>query len=361
MTNKTLIIAEAGVNHNGSLDMAKELIDVAAQSGADLVKFQTFKAKKLVDKKAKMADYQVKNTGVSESQLAMLQRLELSIDDHFQLLEHCQKRNIEFFSTAFDDDSLNFLVNDMTMSRLKLPSGELTNAPALLSHARTGLDLIISTGMATMDEIVQALKFIAFGLVAPKDQMPTEAELERIYQLEQTKALLREKVTILHCTSEYPAPWNDIHLNAMGLLRDTFSLPVGYSDHSEGIHIPIAAVSLGATVIEKHFTLSRDLPGPDHKASIEPDELSQMVRCIRQTEQALGQAVKTPNETEQKTKLLVRKSLGANVDMRKGEIFTEQNLTTLRPGTGMSTSLYWDMLGKPASKDYEAGELIDEQ
>ncbi len=354
----TLIIAEAGVNHNGDEVLAFQLVDAAYRAGADIVKFQTFKAKNLVTEQAKQADYQVANTQKQESQLAMLSRLELSYAAHHQLVKHCQSLGIEFLSTAFDSESLDFLVNDLGLKRLKLPSGELTNAPLVLEHARTGCDLIVSTGMATLAEIEMALGVIAFGYTAADNAVPSVLAFQQAYSSEAGQKALKEKVTILHCTTEYPAPMEEINLRAMDTLGRAFDLPAGYSDHSEGITIPIAAVARGAVLIEKHFTLDKNMEGPDHKASLEPDELTAMVKAIRQVEVALGTAVKSPTVSEVKNKAVARKSLVASQVIRAGESFTADNLTIKRPGSGMSPYQYWDMLERSASRDYQVGDLI---
>ncbi len=354
----TLIIAEAGVNHNGDEKLAFELVDAAHQAGADIVKFQTFKAKNLVTEEAKQADYQVTNTQKQESQLAMLSRLELSYDAHHELVKHCEKLGIEFLSTAFDSESLDFLVKDLGLTRLKLPSGELTNAPLVLEHARTGCDLIVSTGMATLSEIETALGVIAFGYTSDDSATPSVQAFQEAYASDEGQQALKSKVTILHCTTEYPAPMEEINLKAMDTLRRAFDLPAGYSDHSQGITIPIAAVARGAVLIEKHFTLDNNMEGPDHKASLEPQDLTAMVSAIRQVEKALGSRVKTPTVSEVKNKAVARKSLVAARDINEGEAFSPENMTIKRPGDGMSPYRYWDMLERTASKVYRAGELI---
>ena len=354
----TLIIAEAGVNHNGDEKLAFELVDAAHQAGADIVKFQTFKAKNLVTEEAKQADYQVTNTQKQESQLAMLSRLELSYDAHHELVKHCEKLGIEFLSTAFDSESLDFLVNDLGLTRLKLPSGELTNAPLVLEHARTGCDLIVSTGMATLSEIETALGVIAFGYTSDDSATPSVQAFQEAYASDEGQQALKSKVTILHCTTEYPAPMEEINLKAMDTLGRAFDLPAGYSDHSKGITIPIAAVARGAVLIEKHFTLDNNMEGPDHKASLEPQDLTAMVSAIRQVEKALGSRVKTPTVSEVKNKAVARKSLVAARDINEGEVFSPENMTIKRPGDGMSPYRYWDMLERTASKAYRAGELI---
>ncbi len=356
----TLIIAEAGVNHNGSEELAFKLVDAAYQAGADVVKFQTFKAKNLVTEEAKQAEYQVTNTQKQESQLEMLTRLELSYEAHYKLVSYCEELGIEFLSTAFDSESLDFLVNDLGLTRLKLPSGELTNAPLVLAHARTGCDLIVSTGMATLSEIETALGVIAFGYTAAQDEKPSMLGFQEAYASEAGQQALKEKVTILHCTTEYPAPMEEINLKAMDTLGRAFELAAGYSDHSEGITIPIAAVARGAVLIEKHFTLDKNMEGPDHKASLEPQELEAMVKAIRQVEIALGSNVKTPTVSEVKNKSVVRKSLVAATDIKEGEKLTKSNLTVKRPGSGLSPYLYWEFIGRKVTKSYKAGELIIE-
>lgn len=354
------IIAEAGVNHNGVEALAFELVDVAAAAGVDIVKFQTFKAKNLVTESALQADYQVENTGKKESQLDMLERLELSYEMHHRLIEHCKKRGVDFLSTAFDSESLSFLVDDLKLKLLKLPSGELTNHPLVLEHARTGLDIVLSTGMATLSEIESALSVIAFGYLYDSNLTPSSEDLATAYFSDEGQAVLQEKVTILHCTTEYPAPIEDINLNAMQTLQDAFKLKVGYSDHSEGLTIPIAAAACGASLIEKHFTLDNEMDGPDHKASLEPDMLAELVKQVRNVEAAMGTGVKGPRPSEIKNKIAARKSLVANTKINIGDIFTTDSLVVKRPGNGMSPSFYWDYIGKKATKEYQPGQLLDE-
>lgn len=356
----TLIIAEAGVNHNGDITLAHELVDAAYQAGADIVKFQTFKAKHLVTASAKQADYQVVNTQQQESQLAMLSRLELSFEAHFALKLQCELLGIEFLSTAFDSESLAFLVNDLGLKRLKLPSGELTNAPLILEHARTGCELIVSTGMATLAEVEAALGVIAFGYTADLSTKPSIAAFEHAFRSAQGQAALKQKVTLLHCTTEYPAPLAEINLRAMDTLSEQFQLPAGYSDHSEGITVPIAAVARGATVIEKHFTLDKTMAGPDHKASLNPEELSQMVAAVRGVELALGSGEKAPQGSEIKNMTVARKSLVANGTIAKGEVFSTHNIAIKRPGSGASPYRYWELIGKAAGRDYHEGDFINE-
>jgi N-acetylneuraminate synthase len=355
----TLIIAEAGVNHNGSDELAFSLVDAAHKAGADIVKFQTFKAKNLVTEDAQQAVYQITNSGQKESQFSMLKRLELSYETHHKLVKYCRDLGIEFLSTAFDSESLSFLVDDLGITRLKLPSGEITNAPLVLEHARTGCDLIVSTGMATLAEIEQVLSVIAFGYINSVDN-PTEGALQAAYFSEKGKQLLKEKVTLLHCTTEYPAPFNDINLNAMDTMKGAFKLAVGYSDHSEGIIVPVAAVAKGAVLIEKHFTVDKLLPGPDHKASLNPVELKAMVDGIRIAEKVLGDGIKGPRPSELKNKAVARKSLVVSMPLKFGEIITQEHVVVKRPGDGMQPLGYWNIIGKKASREYVSGELFDE-
>lgn len=352
------IIAEAGVNHNGSKELAFQLVDAAHAAGVDIVKFQTFKAKNLVTQDAQQAEYQTRNTGVAESQFAMLSRLELDYATHHELVAYCHKLGIEFLSTAFDQESLDFLVKDLGLKTLKIPSGELTNAPFVLQHALTGCDLIVSTGMASLAEVEAALGVIAFGLTQPLSTPPSEEAFVQAYASEAGQTALKTKVTLLHCTTEYPAPIAEVNLKAMQTLASAFGLTVGYSDHTAGITIPIAATAMGASLIEKHFTLDKTLPGPDHQASLEPDELKAMVQAIRDVELALGSGIKSPQPSEVKNKVIARKSLVAAKSIQAGEVFTEENLTTKRPGDGLSPYQYWLLLGKPAPQDYAEGELI---
>lgn len=354
-----LIIAEAGVNHNGSIEMAKELIDVAAEAGADIIKFQTFKAEKVISRSAPKAEYQKKTTAESESQLDMVKRLELDEAAHRILIEYCQSRHIEFLSTPFDFDSIDLLARTFQLARLKIPSGEVINGPHLLHIARTGKPVILSTGMSALAEIETALGVLAFGYLS-KNARPSLQKFQDAYCSERGQAVLAKKVTLLHCTTEYPAPFDEVNLKVMATMRAAFGLPVGLSDHTPGIAIPIAAVALGASVIEKHFTLDRNLPGPDHKASLEPDELKAMIAAIRQVEAALGNGVKIPSRSEWKNRSIARKSLVAAKPIQKGELFSEENIAIKRPGTGATPMSYWDILGMKASKNYQRDEVISE-
>jgi N,N'-diacetyllegionaminate synthase len=329
----TIIIAEAGVNHNGNLELARQLVEAAAESGADFVKFQTFTAKSLVTRRAVKADYQNKLTAQDQSQYDMIHRLELTPKMHLDLIEHCLRHGIRFLSTGFDIDSLNFLV-DLHIPFIKIPSGEITNLPYLQHIGRLKSKVILSTGMADMAEIDAALSVL--------EEAGTQ----------------RQQITIMHCNTEYPTPMSDVNLRAMLSIRDVFGVQVGYSDHTTGIEVAIAAVALGAAVIEKHFTIDRNLSGPDHQASLEPSELKAMVKAIRNIELALGDGVKRPSESEYKNIPIVRKSLVAACPIRKGELFTLDNLTVKRPGTGLSPMKFHEILGAIAVRDFEADELI---
>jgi N-acetylneuraminate synthase len=354
---KTFIIAEGGVNHNGSVDMARELIDIAVAAGADAVKFQTFKAEKVISRYAPKAEYQKKTTAETESQLDMVKRLELDENAHGLLIEHCRARNIQFLSSPFDFESVDLLAHKLNLPRLKIPSGEITNGPYLLHVARTGKSVILSTGMSTLGEIETALSVLAFGyLHSYKETLP--GKFHDAYCSEGGRKIIEERVILLHCTTEYPAPFEEVNLQAMETMRSAFGLPVGLSDHTSGIAVSIAAVALGAAVIEKHFTLDKNLPGPDHKASLEPDELKSMIMAIRQVEKALGNGRKMPSLAEWKNRTIARKSLMASQSIREGQIFTENNLSVKRPGSGISPMFYWDLLGEKSKKDYSEDELI---
>ena len=330
-----LIIAEAGVNHNGDLGLAKQLIDVAAEAGADFVKFQTFNANSLVTHTAKKADYQTKNTDGNESQHEMLRRLELTPAMHIELIAHCALRNIGFLSTGFDIESVELLVS-LGQNLFKIPSGEITNLPYLRHIGRLGKPVILSTGMASLGEIESAIDVLG--------QAGTP----------------RSILTVLHCTTEYPTPMAEVNLRVMQSIHNAFGVEVGYSDHTPGIEVAIAAVALGATVIEKHFTLDRNLPGPDHKASLEPHELKAMVTAIRNIEIALGDGIKRLTPSEAKNKPVARKSLVASHPIKAGEVFSTQNITAKRPGTGISPMRWDTILGRRARRDFALDELIEE-
>jgi len=333
MTQRTLIIAEAGVNHNGDLDTAKKLIDVAAKAGADLVKFQTFSADRQVTHTAKKAYYQTKSTDGNESQHEMLRRLELTPAMHRELIAHCALRKIGFFSTGFDIESVDLLVS-LGQNQFKIPSGEFTNLPYLRHIGQLGKPVILSTGMATLGEIEDAIEVL--------EQAGTS----------------HTKLIVLHCTTEYPTPMAEVNLRAMQSIQKAFGVEVGYSDHTPGIEVAIAAVALGATVIEKHFTLDRNLSGPDHKASLEPLELKAMVTAIRNIEIALGDGIKRLTLSEVKNKPVARKSLIASQPIKVGEVFSTKNITTKRPGTGISPMRWDEFMGQIALQEYDEDDLI---
>jgi N-acetylneuraminate synthase len=352
------IIAEAGVNHNGSKEMAFQLVDAAVAAGADVVKFQTFKAENLVTKSVGKARYQKQTTDAEETHFEMLRKLELSHEAHYELINYCKEKKIEFLSTAFDLESLDFIVNGLKLTVLKISSGEITNGPLLLAHAQTGCDLVLSTGMATLGEVEDALGVLAFGLLNDVTTEPSIESFQQAYFSEAGQRILKEKVTILHCTTEYPVLPKEINLNAMLTIRTVFGLKTGYSDHSEGITVPIAAAAMGATLIEKHFTLDKTLPGPDHIASLEPDELTAMVKAIRIVEQAMGSGTKVPMPSELKNRPIARKSLVASKNIKSGEVFTQENITVKRSGTGVNPMQYWTMIGKNAQSDLAKDALI---
>ena len=357
--SKVYIVAEAGVNHNGNSDLAFQLVDAAVEAGADAVKFQTFKAEKIVTKQAVKAEYQQKTTEAKESQFNMLKRLELTHEMHYKLAEYCKLQGITFLSTAFDLDSLDFLVNNLSIKTLKIPSGEINNGPLVLAHAQTKCDLIVSTGMATLDEIEDVLGVIAFGMLYGKDtKVPSRTAFQEAYSSPQAQKILKEKVTLLHCTTEYPAPFEDINLNAIKTMHNTFGLKTGYSDHSKGITVSIAAASLGAVLVEKHFTLDRSFSGPDHQASLEPAELKKMVIAIREIELAMGDGLKDIMPSELKNRTIARKSLVAASEINKGDYFSNNNLTVKRPGYGISPMDYWDILNTKSKQDYGLDDVI---
>ena len=330
--NHTFIIAEIGVNHNGSVDIAKRMIDTAKACGVDAVKFQTFVSENLVSRFAEKADYQKETTGIDESQLAMIKKLELSYDDFRDLKKYAESMNLTFMSTPFDHDSIDFLA-ELGMDIFKIPSGEITNLPYLMRIGKLKRKVILSTGMSTLPEIKNAIDIL--------------------------KKYGTADITLLHCNTAYPTPYKDVNLKAMKTLRDSFGLPVGYSDHTKGIEVPIAAAALGAVVIEKHFTLDRNMEGPDHKASLEPDELKAMVTSIRNIEDALGSSEKRLTESEAVNRDIVRKSIVANCNIQKGDIFSESNITVKRPGTGISPMEWFSVLGKKAPKSFQEDELIE--
>ena len=330
---KTLIIAEAGVNHNGNFELAKRLVDKAVEGGADIVKFQTCKAENVISRYADKAEYQKVTTGEADSQLEMVRKLMLTYEEYGKLKEYCDEKGIEFLSTAFDLPSVDYL-HSIGMRRWKIPSGEITNLPLLIKIAQLGEPIIMSTGMSELSEVGDAIKVL-------KENGAGE-------------------ITILHCTTEYPAPYEDVNLKAIDTMKEAFGLPVGYSDHTKGLEIPVAAVARGACVIEKHFTLDRNMEGPDHKASIEPDELKQMVDMIRHVEVAIGDGVKKVSPSELKNQDIARKSIIAKTMIKAGDVFSEENITTKRPGSGINPMKWFDLLGKRAKHDYQEDYLIEE-
>jgi N,N'-diacetyllegionaminate synthase len=330
---KVFIIAEAGVNHNGSLELAKKLINVAVEAGADAVKFQTFKADKLVSKRAQKADYQKQTTSVDETQYEMIKKLELNDNAHRILIRYCKDKKIMFLSTPFDHDSID-LLNSFQMPIFKIPSGEITNLPYLRHIGRLGKEVILSTGMANLDEVQDALEVLVKAGTS------------------------KEKITVLHATTEYPCPIDEVNLRAMQTIHAAFGVKVGYSDHTQGIEVPIAAVAMGATVIEKHFTLDRTMDGPDHKASLEPGELKAMVSGIRRVSRALGDGIKRPSKSEAKNMAIARKSIVALCTIKSGETFSTENLTIKRPGTGLSPMRWDEVIGQVAQKNYQSDDLI---
>lgn len=351
------IIAEAGVNHNGQRDLAFALVDAAAEAGADAVKFQTFDAAKLASKSAPKAAYQKQSTDAAESQLAMLRKLELPREWHSGLQAHARQKGIEFLSTAFDTDSLAFLV-DLGMPLFKIPSGELTNGPLLWQFARTGKPLVLSTGMATLSEVEQGLAIVAHALSAEAEPASID-DVWRSWSRADWRARLHGHVTLLHCTSQYPTPFAEVNLRGMDTLAQAFGLSVGYSDHTEGILIPVAAVARGAKIIEKHFTLDRSLPGPDHKASLEPAELTQMVRDIRALQAALGDGGKTPQPSEWDTRQAARQQVVAARDIAAGSVLARADLSTARCGSGLPPTALWGLVGQRTERAYVAGDVIE--
>ena len=331
--SKTLIIAEAGVNHNGSIKIAKKLIDVAKDCGADAVKFQTFTAEKLVRFNAEKAAYQKETSGIDETQFNMIKKLELDVKTHKELIKYCSKKGILFLSSPFDFNSIDLLV-ELGLEIIKIPSGEIVNLPYLKKIGKLKKRIILSTGMADLGEIKNALDVLI------------------------SSGTEKDGITVLHCNTEYPTPYEDVNLNAMATIKKAFGVKVGYSDHTLGIEVPIAAVALGAEAIEKHFTLDKNMKGPDHKASLEPSELKAMVNGIRKIEKALGDGIKKPSKSEQKNINVVRKSIVAIKPIKKGEIFSEENIGVKRPGTGISPMKWYEVIGKTAKKDFEIEEWI---
>ena len=353
---RVFVIAEAGVNHDGDPASALDLIDVAADAGADAVKFQTFRADEVAAADTPKAGYQMRTTDPAESQLAMLKKLELTPEMHRPLIERCRTRGIEFMSTPFDAESLRFLVSDAGMTRIKVPSGEIVNGPLLLAAARTGKPIIVSTGMSALAEVADALAVLTWGATRP--EAPASLAALRAAFDETGATPLAGRVTLLHCTSQYPAPAEDANLKAMATMRDAFGLPVGLSDHTLGTAVPVAAAALGATVIEKHFTLDRSAAGPDHAASLEPGELADMIRAIRTIEAAMGDGVKVPRPSELDTRDVARRSLVALRDIAAGETLDAGNVGARRPGAGASPMRTWEVVGRAAARDIAAGRPI---
>ena len=354
--SRTLIIAEAGVNHSGSLETALALVDAAADAGADIVKFQTFNASSLAGRSARKADYQQRTTDAAESQLAMLQRLELPQSAHHALIARAKQRGMEFLSTPFDPNSLEFLLS-LKLPRIKIGSGDLTNAPLLHELARAGATVILSTGMATLGEVEEALGVLAHGYSGSNDAPGIEA-FRAAWRDPAARARLEEKVSLLHCTTEYPCPPDDVNLSAMQAMRAAFRLPVGYSDHTDGFEISLAAVALGATIIEKHLTLDRNAEGPDHAASLEPDDFARMVSAIRNIEGALGDGVKTPRNSEIRNIPVARKSIVAARPLKAGDVIGAADIATKRPGSGRSPIEYWSLIGTTAGRAYDADDPL---
>ena len=352
--NQVYIIAEVGVNHNGRLDLAMKLIDVAKDCGADAVKFQTFRAESLVTAYAEKADYQKANDSSSSNQLEMLKKLEISFQDHFKLKEYCEKKQIEFLSSAFDFECLKFLIHELKLQTIKVPSGETANYPFIYELAKAQVKAIVSTGMFEMDEIKTALAVMAKGYRGQ------EMDIRSVHQMsiDEISTTLKDKISLLHCTTSYPCTAEDANIKVVETFKNTFKVPVGFSDHTEDFVAAMAAVSLGACVIEKHITLDTSMEGPDHKASMDPQQFKQYVELIRETEKVLGNGVKKPTAVELQNRVFARKSIVAKQPIRAGERFSEQNIDMKRPGNGMSPLNYWDILGKIAKRDFKKDEMI---
>jgi N-acetylneuraminate synthase len=364
MSEKVLIIAEAGVNHNGSLERALEMVDVALEAGADIIKFQTFSADKLARKDAQLAEYQKKGDGDTRSQWDLLKGLELSHEEFAAIRDHAKARGIGFLSTGFDLDELRFLIDELNIPLVKVASGDLTFAPMLVEAGLSNLPVILSTGMANLEEIEQSLKFIAFGFaksngILPAEAFPSRAELDLYWDDPRVQNILAKKVTILHCTTQYPAELDILNLQAIKVIADKFGLPVGYSDHSAGTLASVLSVALGATVIEKHFTLDKTLEGPDHEASLDPIELKSMVDQIRDASIALGRPVKEMQPIEVSNRAAVRRSLVAKQDIAAGATITEADLECRRPGAGRTSFDFYEVIGTVATKAYAVGEYVE--
>lgn len=364
MPENLLIIAEAGVNHNGSLARALEMVDVAANAGADVIKFQTFSADKLARKDAQLAEYQKTSTDDTRSQWDLLKGLELSHEDFLAIRDRCREKGIAFLSTGFDLDELRFLIDELAIPMVKIASGDLTFAPMLVDAGRSGLPVILSTGMANLDEVERALRFLAVGYgihsgVLGADTIPNESALTQAWNDASLRTLMASQVTVLHCTTQYPAPLSILNLRAMLTIREAFGLAVGYSDHSLGDLASTAAVTLGAQVIEKHFTLDKTLDGPDHAASLDPGELVDFVARLRSIEVLLGSTVKECQPEELSNRLAVRRSLVATRAIASGEVIAEADVYCSRPGAGRTSFEFWDVVGTVAGRDYTDGEYLD--
>ncbi|MBI2565673.1 MAG: N-acetylneuraminate synthase [Candidatus Schekmanbacteria bacterium] len=355
---RVFVIAEGGVNHNGSTEIGLALIDAARAAGADAIKFQTFRADRLVTGRAPLAAYQRAGASLARDQRDMLTRLELSEEQHERFREHCEEVGIELLSTPFDEISLRYLVG-LGVPRIKVASGEITNGPLLLQAGRTGKPVILSTGMATLGEVEEALAVIAFGRLEARS-WPTPERLRAVQASAAARAALADGVTLLHCTTAYPAPWRSVNLRAMDTLRSAFGLPVGYSDHTTGIAVAVAAVARGAVIVEKHVTLDKQMPGPDHAASISPAELAELVNAVRAVEEALGSENKTPQAAELENTAVVRKCLVAARSITAGELLSEENVVAKRPARGLSPMAMWRLIGRPARRSYQLDEPLEE-
>jgi N-acetylneuraminate synthase len=358
-SDRVIVIAEAGVNHCGSVELGLKLVDAAVDAGADVVKFQSFQPSAVISARAPKADYQVRTTGDGETQLQMVEKLKLSDDDHRTLLAHCEARGIQFMSSPFDVPSLEFLADTLRLDAIKIPSGEITNPLLLTAAARRNKRIFMSTGMSTLADVEHALATLAFGYTTRSDEIPSPGQAYAALHAHEGLRALRDRVTLLHCTTEYPTPYGDVNLRALGTLRSSFLLPVGLSDHTNGTHVSVAAVALGATVIEKHLTLDRTMEGPDHAASLEPNEFADLVKAVRDVEQALGDGIKCPQANELPNMLVARKSIVAACAIRRGERYSAENVTVKRPATGLSPMRWREVLGRAAPRDFEKDQPIE--
>jgi len=355
---KVLIIAEAGVNHNGSVDQAKKMVDIAVEAKADIIKFQTFNTDLCISKNAKKASYQKRSTDKDETQYEMVKKLELSYSEYLNISNYSHKKGIQFISTAFDLPSLDFLSKELNVPFLKIPSGDVLNGPLLLNAAKTGKKIILSTGMCSLGDIEMALGVLAFGYINDNKAKPSLESFKSSYYSDLGRKFLEENVTLLHCTTEYPAPFNEVNLKAMNTLKVAFNLNVGLSDHSEGIVVPIGAVAMGAKVIEKHFTIDKNMEGPDHQASLSPSELKNMIQSIRKIEESLGETIKIPRTSEQKNMQIAKKTLVSTRKILKGEILKEEDIAFKRAGGGIDPINFWNMVGSKAIKNYDIDDVI---